>query len=269
MKRLVVILCMFMAFSAFPIVASADASVASELDIIGACESESDGVDHSLTEENESVSSDTDRNNTASDTASRETQESTPADENAESESNPTDGDIEEENASVNEEEEKNDVATDTVFSMLYELTMEYATEILSALAALLSCLLAFGYKKGLIPFLRQGIGVISGTVSKLGESTESANRIVTEQSEATRQMTAQITAAVSALSESMLALGERLTKLEEASAERAGIREALIGEIDMLAEIFLASSLPEYRKEKIGTTVARLKEQLSMENGE
>ena len=156
------------------------------------------------------------------------------------------------------------DTEVSTVFAMVYELVLDYATEILSALAAVASCLLALGYKKGLLPFLQQGLGVISGTVKNLGESAASANLTVCEQSEATRHATERIEESVAALCEGLTAVSERLALLEQASCERSGIREALVGQIDMLAEIFLASSLPEYRKEKIGATVAKLKAELA-----
>ena len=275
MKRIVVILTILLTFSAFSVMTHADASLVEndegivtqstpEQEVNDLAQSPTAAATQPLSSPdgattNEplcAVQEESDITNGESDTpdgpqdapSSGVMADAADAEKNAD-----TEGD---EDASLNE--------TDTLFSMLYELVLRYATEILSALAAIASCLLALGYKKGLIPFVQQGLGVISGTVKSLGEKAESANLAVCEQSEATRLSAERIEQAVQTMSDSILAVSERLCRLEEASAERAGIREALIGEIEMLSEIFLASSLPEYRKEKVGATVAKLKEQLT-----
>lgn len=247
MKRIVVILAIILSFSIFCISASADSIVTDATVNEASVNAENLPAEEEKANENTSVphpivgeKEDAPLSNVQG--SENEAAPDTPQDEHASDERN--------------------------VFSMLYELVLTYATEILSALAAVVSCFLAFGYKKGLLPLLQQGLGVISGTVSRLGEKAELANQTVCEQSEATRLISEKIEEAVREMSQGILEVSERLNQLEQARDERIGIREALIGEIDMLSEIFLASSLPEYRKEKIGITVAKLKEQLADTKG-
>ncbi len=250
MKRIVVILAIIVAFSTFSVFASADSSAASN-----AANEISIGAEITPAQEGSTPEDTSTSFTTVND---EEGAPLTGIKESASEQAPDT-----QEDDTIQKTPEKTNI-----FATLYELILTYATEILSALAAIVSCLLAFGYKKGLLPFMQQGLSVISGTVNRLGEKAESANRTVCEQSEATRLMTEKIEDAVARMSRGILDVSERLCKLEEASEERRDIREALIGEIDMLGEIFLASSLPEYRKEKIGITVAKLKEQLSDKKG-
>jgi len=144
-------------------------------------------------------------------------------------------------------------------FEELYRGITDNAEKVFSLLAFLASLFLGVSYKKGLIPGIRAGITAIEGELSRLKERSEGDCGRLTEG-------LSRLEEAVNGFAEKTEKLSERLISEGEMSLERKRMREALLGQTDMLYEIFMSSSLPHYEKEAVSKRIAALKEAIADE---
>ena len=167
---------------------------------------------------------------------------------------------------------EAEEITDATVFDKLYTEVSEYAGEILCALAFIGSVVLAFAYKKGLMPIVKSSLVTIGNAMSKMKDS-------VNKNAERGEEMNRAIASGIDGAVKVIETLGERIDTLEKTLAERladkeetAKEREALsiimTSQIDMLYEIFMSASLPQYRKDAIGERIAEMKGALA-KNGD
>lgn len=167
---------------------------------------------------------------------------------------------------------EAEEITEATVFDKLYNEVSEYAGEILCALAFIGSVVLAFAYKKGLMPIVKSSLVTIGNAMSKMKDSV---NRNAERGEEMNREIASGLDGAVKVIE----TLGERIDALEKSLTERladkdetAREREALsiimTSQIDMLYEIFMSASLPQYQKDAIGEKIAKMKGALA-KNGD
>lgn len=167
---------------------------------------------------------------------------------------------------------EAEEITEATVFDKLYNEVSEYAGEILCALAFIGSVVLAFAYKKGLMPIVKSSLVTIGNAMSKMKDSV---NRNAERGEEMNREIASGLDGAVKVIQ----TLGERIDALEKSLTERladkdetAREREALsitmTSQIDMLYEIFMSASLPQYQKDAIGEKIAKMKGALA-KNGD
>lgn len=148
-------------------------------------------------------------------------------------------------------------------FTMIYGLICENADKIFSVLAFLGSLIIAFAYKRGLFPFIEKALGALSGAVGKLKEETE--------KSESSKSaFMAEINSAISKCDTMISAFSERLSVIEENLSGTAGLKDEgeafkaiMLSEIEMLYEIFMSSSLPQYQKDRVGESYLRMKAKL------
>ena len=153
-------------------------------------------------------------------------------------------------------------------FTALYELASAHTSEIFSALAAVLSCVIAFAYRRGLLPLVKQGIGTLASTVGGIDKATEAAREQMLAEAQTNRSLTEQMEKSIAQLSQKMSEILARFDALENDKTVDELLLSTLRTEVELLGEIFLSSSLPEYRKEIVGGTIARLKEQLTTREG-
>ena len=167
---------------------------------------------------------------------------------------------------------EAEEITEATVFDKLYTEVSEYAGEILCALAFIGSVVLAFAYKKGLMPIVKSSLVTIGNAMSKMKDS-------VNKNAERGEEMNRAIASGLDGAVKVIQTLGERIDALEKALTERladkdetAREREALsiimTSQIDMLYEIFMSASLPQYQKDAIGERIAEMKGALA-KNGD
>lgn len=167
---------------------------------------------------------------------------------------------------------EAEEITEATVFDKLYTEVSEYAGEILCALAFIGSVVLAFAYKKGLMPIVKSSLVTIGNAMSKMKDS-------VNKNAERGEEMNREIASGLDGAVKVIQTLGERIDALEKALTERladkdetAREREALsiimTSQIDMLYEIFMSASLPQYQKDAIGEKIAKMKGALA-KNGD
>ena len=152
-------------------------------------------------------------------------------------------------------------------FEAVFETVKENSDTIFSALTLLGSVILAFTYKKGLLPSLGASLGKIGDSVKKIGDATE----ISIIKSEG----------AIVDIDDKIRGIGELFDRVEEQLGELNNKMEAVDKEkeqseitrilmrsqVDMLYDIFMTSSLPQYSKDAVGEKIAAMK--LLIEKGD
>ena len=169
------------------------------------------------------------------------------------------------EDSSVTEETTTESAPTDTaasnIFEELYAAVSEFSGEIASALAFLGSLIVALAYKRGLMPAVKSGIGAIGGAVSQLKDSTESYSK---HQDELLTEFGERLCRAEEVLERFGQAIDEIAEKTEDgksAAEDRASMKALMSAQIDMLYDIFMTSSLPQYQKDAVNKRIGEMKE--------
>lgn len=159
---------------------------------------------------------------------------------------------------------EKEETPTENFFGIVYREILENSDRLLAALAFAGSLLVAFAYKKGLLPLIKASLGALSAAVARLKDESEKASA---EACDAILSASDKLDSA----GEVIDALGKRLESIEKqlkAANDRQKKGESIYSvintQIDMLYEVFMSSSLPAYQKEAVGERVAEMKRSLA-----
>ena len=153
---------------------------------------------------------------------------------------------------------------SENVFALLYQKVSENFGEILTALSLLLTALLSFAYKKGLIPVMTSGLSAIGGAISSIKESAERGAGELGEKGEKMIAAAEIVEKTVTALEKKLTELEQRLSVINGLEQTQAATKIILGCQIDTLAEIFSSSALPEYKKEELYRRIAEMKEALA-----
>ena len=155
--------------------------------------------------------------------------------------------------------------ATDveSIFAEIYTALCDNADEIFSILSFIGTLIVGFAYKKGLIPLLSGAVKRIGDSVEKLREDEASNLASSNERIEDIKNQVVLLDEAVNSLSENLSELGGRLESKKESQSERENMRLILTEQIEMLYDIFMASSLPQFEKEAVGERINKMKEAL------
>lgn len=169
-------------------------------------------------------------------------------------------------NANYEQREDHEDEAN--FFEKVYEEIMAYTSEILCALTFAGSLVIAFAYKKGLLPLVEGSLITIGNAVAKIKESTN-------ENTKLSSQLGENIGVKLSDTQELLTRLSERIGTLENtlsgniktenaARLEMGQLRLVVDTQIDMLYDIFMYSALPQYQKDAVGERIAKMKGAIS-----
>ncbi len=153
------------------------------------------------------------------------------------------------------------------IFEELYAAASEFSGEIASALAFLGSLIVAMAYRRGLMPAVQSGIGAIGGAVSQLKDSTESYSK---HQDELLSEFTDRLCRAEDVLERFGKAIDEIAEKTEDgkhAAEDRENVKTLMSAQIDMLYDIFMTSSLPQYQKDAVNERIREMKEVIESGN--
>ena len=146
-------------------------------------------------------------------------------------------------------------------FEDIFEAASEFSSEIASVLAFIGSVLVAFAYRRGRLPSVKSGIVAIGGAVGQLKDSTESCSR---HQEQMLAEFTDRLCRAEDVLERFGKAIDEIAEKTEDgkaAAADRADMKALMSAQIDMLYDIFMTSSLPQYQKDAVNQRVREMRE--------
>lgn len=145
-------------------------------------------------------------------------------------------------------------------FLTLYELLGAHLPELFSALSLLGACIIGFCYKKGLLPILRDGIGAIGSATKEWGENAETYAKDAKKICEDANNSIQFVSSCVEKMNASLTCVEERIAALGDQKTETEILRELMRGQVDMLYDIFLCSSLPQFEKDRVGKRVEEMK---------
>lgn len=174
----------------------------------------------------------------------------------------------EEEGASYGEAEKEEPLLEENVFKALYDFFMENADKIFSCLAFIGALILSFAYKKGLFPFVEKALSSLTGVVKSLREESEKG---AAESNAFMEKISEKLALTENILSDAKTKISELEEKLSEAMAtndKTEEFRAVMLAEVEMIYNIFISSSLPQYQKDKVGEAYARMKQALGGKEG-
>lgn len=145
-------------------------------------------------------------------------------------------------------------------FAVLYRGIAENLDAVFGALAALGTGIVAFSYKRGMLPLLRGGVGVLSEKVKKIGEESEKLGKESTENAEFVKNQLQIILTSFQDCVSAVEGFGSTLEELRAKSDEIDLLRSLMAGEVELLYEIFSSSSLPQYQKEIVARRMEELR---------
>ena len=172
-------------------------------------------------------------------------------------------------NAALPEGETEADALEEAnAFSEIYALIIDNIDKVFSALAFICSLLLAFAYRRGLIPIVNKGLCAIK----KNSDSFESTMTDSLGKTEASLNFLAEKFAVclntIEQVSEYVESLSERLDIIEAKKDSAKTLKTVMLSQIDMLYEIFMNSALPQYSKDALGEKVAEMKKSIAVGEG-
>ena len=152
-------------------------------------------------------------------------------------------------------------------FAQLYEFSVANADKIFSLLAFLGALILTVAYKKGLFPFVEKALLSLTAAVKSLREE----NALGEEKNiEFIKSLDEKLALSEKTLENALIKLSTLENELKnsaEACSKTEEFRSVLLAEVEMIYDIFISSSLPQYQKDKVGEAYAKMKR--SLENGE
>ena len=159
---------------------------------------------------------------------------------------------------------ENEDAGEENVFTEIYDTFRDNSDKIFSLLAFISSLLIAFSYKKGLIPIVNKGLLAIK----KSSEAFEDASKKTLEKNEENlsflNEKFVSVANCLEALSEYVDTLDEKLEAVKCTKDDSENIKKVMLSQIDMLYEIFMNSALPQYSKDAVGEKIAEMKKSVS-----
>jgi len=150
------------------------------------------------------------------------------------------------------------------LFEEAYRTAIRHSDELFSALAFLGTVIIAFCYKKGLIPLLTAALKSLGDNVKSLREgSVESLERAGEGVSDISERL-AKLENAIELFSADVSALEESLGSEAKLRGDARAQSKILLAQIDMLKDVFISSSLPQYQKDAVNEKVKEMKEELA-----
>ena len=154
-----------------------------------------------------------------------------------------------------------------SVFEEIYSFAKRNADGIMSALALGASIMLTVLFRNGLFPFLKTALKNITLSIEEIRKDAK-------EKSEGTRELSDVIDKRLGAAEDIFESLEERLEHAEEKMLEIEKLsgntkctNEVILLEVELLYEIFMSSSLPEYQKESVGEKISKIRKRIALES--
>lgn len=169
--------------------------------------------------------------------------------------------------AAYNTDEEIEAIENDnSLFEGLLSAFEENASEIFSILAFIGSLIIMLSYKKGLLPIITDGLKALKSGIKTVNDKSEIFNEHaigICDSIDARLERAEKITEAVLKSAETV---EEDIAEMKKTSAENEKLKVILTAQIDMLYEIFMSASLPQYLKDNVGEKISEMKSALAKE---
>ena len=149
-------------------------------------------------------------------------------------------------------------------FEELYLMLGEHASEIFSALSFVGSLIIVLVYKNGFLPSAHRAISAIKKTSDTTGGEAKRQRELIEGASLAIENALEAARSTLGKLGEDISALNEKLALIAEERGGVDDVKTVLSAELDMLYDLFMSASLPQYEKERVGERMALMKKGLS-----
>ena len=156
------------------------------------------------------------------------------------------------------------ETAEENFFESIYVEFLKHSDKLFSALTFLASILVIFAYKKGLIPIIKASLGALSTAVSSLKEENERAGIAANDAILSASEKLGSAENLIIGLAERLDGIEKQLDEACEKSISYDTVYTVIRGQIDMLYEVFMSSSLPAYQKEAVGERITEMKRSIS-----
>ena len=167
-------------------------------------------------------------------------------------------------NEGVDDEATDGTEETENVFAIVYGEIMKNAGDIFSTLAFISSLLIAIAYKKGLLPALSRAVSGIEGAIDKVKRTADESREAVGERHGEMLEKLMSLDGKLSEFSRSIDGVEKRLEALTADSDTKESIKLIMSSQIDLLYDVFMCSSLPQYQKDAVGNRVSKMKAELN-----
>ena len=150
------------------------------------------------------------------------------------------------------------------IFAELYGTALEHAAEIFSFLSLVGTLAVSYFYKKGLLPSVKGALSTLGGIVGSIKETSELHTK---DQKSIAERADERLSGFESSLAEYAATLSEmekRLIAEQEVYVQLHKSNKILSSQIDMLYDIFMTSSIPQYQKEACGERINEMRRELS-----
>lgn len=151
----------------------------------------------------------------------------------------------------------------ENAFAALYGMATENADKIFALLSFAGTLMLAFVYKKGLLPALSGAVNRLSEAASRVAEESDENRKESEANAVALKGSIGDFSAALAAVADTLANIEARLVAIEERGGDTEAVKRILACEVDMLSDLFLTSSIPEYQKESVSKRVSDIKREL------
>lgn len=149
-------------------------------------------------------------------------------------------------------------------FAILLDAVMAHSAEILSALTLIGSLVLAFAYKKGLIPIIQGSLNKISCAVENIRNFTDSESDTVKSMQSYIEESLEVICNLTEGLCDRLETLSCELGEIKSDSTDKEAMLIIMNAQIDMMYDVFMTSALPQYQKDSVGKKILKMKEALA-----
>ncbi len=152
---------------------------------------------------------------------------------------------------------------TENPFALIYDTTLMYASEILSLMSFIGTLIISYFYRRGLLPSVKGVLGNMNTSVMKLKETSDKEIESRKEENTKIEKRLDVFDSALKNQSELISSLESRLIAEEDIYKQRERSNLILSSQIEMLYEIFMSSSLPQYQKEAMGEKINKMRKEL------
>lgn len=159
-----------------------------------------------------------------------------------------------------NAAEDNDGTADESIFTAIYAAAGEYAGEILSALAFIGSIIIMICYKSGLLPIIKDGLVALMSGVKSLGEHSGNIASCTEDMKHKIAEECIRSEETLKNMQEALTTIEKKLGDEAARTSEIADMKRALICEVNMISEVFMAAALPQYLKDRVGETVQNMK---------
>lgn len=167
-------------------------------------------------------------------------------------------------NEAVADEIITEEAAGENVFAEIYSVVKANADKIFSALAFIGTLIVGAMYKSGLLPILSDALAKFKSALDAIKSENERYESIASAKISDIGNSIKGIEDSIIKTNTEIARIESELATYEAALAERKSMKIILTSQIDMLYNIFMTSSLPQFEKEEIGKKISQMREELN-----